>query len=97
MLCVNFGFLFHFGGKSKFSSSECREKVVFTMLSREKIRLKVKFSAITKKWAEKEKNKRKVKVDSHIFTLRGANFSFFSFLFFRAFARGKYIIEGGYL
>ena len=97
MLCVNFGFLFHFGGKSKFSSSECREKLVFTMLSREKIRLKVKFSAITKKWAEKEKNKRKVKVDLHIFTLRGANFSFFSFLFFWAFARGKYIIEGGYL
>ena len=60
MLCVNFGFHFHFGGKSK-------------------------FSAITKKWAEK-KNKKKVKVDSHIFTLRRANFSFFSFLFFRVFA-----------
>ena len=29
------------------------------MLSREKIRLKVKFSAITKKWAEKEKKQKK--------------------------------------
>ena len=28
---------------TKFSSSECKEKLVFTLLSREKIRLKVKF------------------------------------------------------
>ena len=31
---------------AKFLSSECREKLVFTLLSRDKIRLKVKFSGI---------------------------------------------------
>jgi hypothetical protein len=31
---------------AKFLSSECREKLVFTLLSRDKIRLKVKFSSI---------------------------------------------------